>query len=267
MNYVGSIIGDYCGSIYEFNNVRKNVPHYSIDILNNGHFTDDTICTVAVMEWLCTSENKDPKVLIDLFRKWGRKYPNVGFGPKFKRWLYMEGYNPTDSFGNGAAMRVSPCAYYANTIDECLELAEISAKSTHGHEEAVKGAKAVAEAIYLARSGAGKEDIVNVISADFGYDLNKPINEIGTAAHDFDATCQVTVPEALICFANSNSFTDCIRLSIWVGGDSDTIAAMSGGIAEAYYGIPHCIIEDFKNKFPEDIKRVVSDFNKCIIDS
>ena len=162
-------------------------------------------------------------------------------------------------------MRVSPCAYYANTIEECLDLAKKSAEVTHNHEEGIKGAQAIAEAIYLARSGAGKDGMRRVIEQDFGYDLSKPINEIGRRAHGFDATCQVTVPEAITCFLTSRDFLDAIRLGIWVGGDSDTIAAMAGSIAEAYYGIPHFIEEQMKEKLPDDFKEVIYKFNENML--
>ena len=266
MNYIGSIIGDYCGSIYEFDNVDRNNPPIAIELFRNGSFTDDTICSMAIMEWLYSDCEKTSETLVPILRKWCNSHNNVGYGPLFKRWLMFNDNKPIESYGNGAAMRVAPCAYYANTLEECLELAERSALASHGHEFAINGAKAIAEAIYLARSGAGKEDIGKIITQDFGYDLNKSINDIGAHVHGFNATAQVTVPEAIICFLNSDGFTDCIEKSIWIGGDSDTIAAMSGGIAEAYYGIPHCIMEDIKNKMPDDIKECIRQFNKCVLD-
>ena len=155
--------------------------------------------------------------------------------------------------------------YYANTLEECLDLAKKSAEVTHNHEEGIKGAQAIAEAIYLARSGAGKQDMKRILEEDFKYDLSKPLNEIGRRVHKFDATCQVTVPEAIICFLNSEDFIDCIRKSIWIGGDSDTIAAMACSIAEPYYGIPHFIMEQFKEKFPDDMKKTIIGFNEKML--
>lgn len=262
MQYIGALVGDYCGSIYEWNNTREEAPN-TIEILKNGKFTDDSVLTVAIMDWLQQSEGKG--TLSAYLKDWANKYPNAGYGGKFKRWVLSNSDEPTNSFGNGAGMRVSPCAFYANTLEECLDLAKKSAEVTHNHEEGIKGAQAIAEAIYLARSGAVKADMKRVLETDFGYDLNKELSEIGRRAHGFDATCQVTVPEALMCFLNSNDFIDCIQKSIWIGGDTDTIAAMACSIAEPYYGLPHFIMEKFKTLLPDDMKNVVMEFNKKML--
>lgn len=264
MQYIGAIIGDYAGSKYEWNNFRDEDIN-SMDLLGTGKFTDDTVLTVAVMDWLNNGASLDAEELPKYLRKWYNKYPDAGYGGRFKAWAMSNTLDPINSFGNGSGMRVSPCAYYANTLEECLELAKHSAEVSHNHEEGIKGAQAIAEAIYLARSGAGKEGIRATIEKDFGYDLGKPIYEIGMREHRFDATCQVTVPEAIICFVNSHDFLDAIRLGIWIGGDSDTIAAMAGSIAEAYYGIPHFIEEEMKNKLPDDMKQVIIAFNENVL--
>lgn len=265
MQYIGALIGDYCGSIYEWDNSHEESPD-AIEILKNGKFTDDSVLTVAIMDWLNSTGGKNNDTLPSILRSWVKKYPNVGYGGRFRIWAQSDNPNPINSYGNGAGMRVSPCAFFANTLDECLDFAKKSAEVTHNHEEGIKGAQAIAEAIYLARSGAGKQDIKRVIEEDFKYDLSKPLNEIGKRVHNFDATCQVTVPEAIICFLNSYDFIDCIRKSIWIGGDSDTIATMSCSIAEAYYGLPHFIMEQFKEKIPDDMKKVIIDFNKKMMD-
>ena len=258
MQYIGALIGDYCGSIYEWNNAHVESPD-DIEVIKNGKFTDDSVLTVAVMDWL---QNSGGKGNLNVYLKeWANKYPDAGYGGRFKTWVLSNSEEPINSFGNGAGMRVSPCAFYANTLEECLDLAKKSAEVTHNHEEGIKGAQAIAEAIYLARSGAGKSDMKRILEEDFKYDLSKPITEIGTKAHRFDATCQVTVPEAIICFLESRDFLDCIRKSIWIGGDSDTIAAMSCSIAEAYYGIPHFIMEQFKTNIPDEMKNVIKKFN------
>lgn len=264
MQYIGALIGDYCGSIYEWNNTHEETPD-TIEILKNGKFTDDSVLTVAIMAWIFGS-GANPDDLPLILRYWANAYPDAGYGGKFKTWVLSESNKPINSYGNGAGMRVSPCAFYANTLEECLDLAKKSAEITHNHEEGIKGAQAIAEAIYLARSGAGKNDIRRIIEEDFKYDLSKPLNEIGIRAHKFDATCQVTVPESIICFLESNDFIDCIRKSIWIGGDSDTIAAMACSIAEPYYGIPHFIMEQFKEKFPTDMKNVIIEFNKKMLE-
>lgn len=265
MQYIGALIGDYCGSIYEWNNTHEESPD-SIEILKNGKFTDDSVLTVAVMEWLVSTGGENSKELIEYLKDWATNYPDVGYGGKFKTWVLSDSDKPINSYGNGAGMRVSPCAFYANTLEECLDLAKKSAEVTHNHEEGIKGAQAIAEAIYLARSGAGKQDMKRILEEDFKYDLSKPITEIGTKSHNFDATCQITVPEAIICFLESRDFIDCIRKSIWIGGDSDTIAAMACSIAEPYYGLPHFIMEDMKNKLPDDMKEVIKKFNEKMLD-
>lgn len=264
MQYIGALIGDYCGSIYEWNNTHEETPD-TIEILKNGKFTDDSVLTAAVMEWLVDTGGESSKDLIEYLKDWATNYPNAGYGGKFKIWIASNTNEPINSYGNGAGMRVSPCAFYANTLEECLDLAKKSAEITHNHEEGIKGAQAIAEAIYLARSGAGKHDIKRIIEEDFKYDLSKPLEEIGRRAHKFDATCQVTVPEAIMCFLDSNDFIDCIRKSIWIGGDSDTIAAMACSIAEPYYGIPHFIMEQFKEKLPDDMKEMVKSFNEKML--
>ena len=265
MQYIGALIGDYCGSIYEWNNTHEESPD-SIEILKNGKFTDDSVLTVAVMEWLVSTGGENSKELIEYLKDWATNYPDAGYGGKFKTWVLSDSDKPINSYGNGAGMRVSPCAFYANTLEECLDLAKKSAEVTHNHEEGIKGAQAIAEAIYLARSGAGKQDMKRILEEDFKYDLSKPIAEIGTKSHNFDATCQVTVPEAIICFLESRDFIDCIKKSIWIGGDSDTIAAMACSIAEPYYGLPHFIMEDMKNKLPDDMKKVIKKFNEKMLD-
>ena len=264
MQYIGALIGDYCGSIYEWNNTHEETPD-TIEILKNGKFTDDSVLTVAVMEWLVDTGGESSKDLIEYLKDWATNYPNAGYGGRFKTWVLSDSDKPINSYGNGSGMRVSPCAFYANTLEECLDLAKKSAEVTHNHEEGIRGAQAISEAIYLARSGAGKQDIKRVIEEDFKYDLSKPLNEIGRRAHKFDATCQITVPEAIMCFLDSNDFIDCIRKSIWIGGDSDTIAAMACSIAEPYYGIPHFIMEQFKEKLPDDMKKMVKSFNEKML--
>lgn len=261
MQYIGALIGDWCGAGYEWSNSTAANPD-EIEILKSGRFTDDSVLTIATMDWINNGAGDD---YASYLKKWARAYPRAGYGGMFREWVMSESLEPFNSFGNGAGMRVSPCAYYANSLDECLELAKKSAEATHNHEEGVKGAQAIAEAIYLARSGAGKQDMRNVLSKDFGYDLSKELVEIGTNAHPFDATCQVTVPEAIMCFLESNSYLDAIRKAIWIGGDSDTIADMTAAIAEAYYGIPYFIEEMFKERLPEDFKEVIVEFNKNML--
>lgn len=233
-----------------------------MELMESGKFTDDSVLTIATMDWINNGHGDDFGTYL---RKWAKKYPNAGYGGKFRTWVESNTDEPINSFGNGSAMRVSPCAYYANTLEECLDLAKESAEATHNHPEGVKGAQAIAEAIYLARSGAGKEGMRKVLEDDFGYNLGLNLDEIGRRGHRFDATCQVTVPEAIICFLNSRNFLDAVRLAIWIGGDSDTIAAITASIAEAYYGIPYFIEEQMKNKLSDDFKEVIYKFNENML--
>ena len=265
MQYIGALIGDYSGSKYEWSNFHGAITD-KMDFIGTGKFTDDSVLTIATMDWI----NNDIKYgknhgFAPYLKMWAKRYPNAGYGGRFRIWVDSDSDEPINSFGNGAGMRVSPCAYYANTLEECLELAKQSAEATHNHPEGVKGAQAIAEAIYLARSGAGKDGIKKVIEEDFGYELDKELDEIGTKAHKFDATCQVTVPEAIICFLKSSNFLDAIRNAIYIGGDTDTVAAMAASIAEAYYGIPHFIEETMKEKLPEDFKEVIYKFNENML--
>lgn len=264
MQYIGALIGDYCGSIYEWNNTHEENPN-TIEILKNGKFTDDSVLTVAIMDWLTQTGGENTNILPVIIRNWYNKYPDAGYGGKFRTWAISGKNEPIGSFGNDAGMRVSPCAFYANTLEECLDLAKKSAEVTHNHEEGIKGAQAIAEAIYLARSGAGKSDMKDIIEKDFGYNLDQRLDTIGTKAHRFDATCQVTVPEAIICFLNSNDFIDCIQKSIWIGGDSDTIATMACSIAEPYYGLPHFIMESVKENMPKNMRDEVIRFNATML--
>ena len=264
MQYIGALIGDYCGSKYEWSNFMEESPA-GIEMLEHGDFTDDSILTIATMDWINNRHDGSDVPYAEFLKKWAKKYPDAGYGGMFRRWIMSDSKEPFNSFGNGAGMRVSPVAYYANTLEECLNLAKESAEATHNHPEGIKGAQAIAEAIYLSRSGAGKDGMRKVLEDDFGYNLHLNLDEIGRRSHRFDATCQVTVPEAIICFLNSRDFLDAIRLGIWIGGDSDTIAAMSASIAEAYYGIPHFVEETMKQKLPPDFKEVVYKFNENML--
>lgn len=262
---IGGIIGDICGSIYEFNAPRIDE---GIVLFDTGvRYTDDTVMGMAVMKWLLEDETLDSKNLSKYFKEFGRKYPNVGYGGKFKAWLNSDSLDDYQSYGNGSGMRVFPVPYFAKSVEECLELAEKTARTTHGHEEGIKGAKAIALATYLARIGFAKSKIGETIEKSFGYNLQRGLDEIGRKVHKFDTTCQVTVPEAIICFLNSSSFEDCIVKSIAIGGDTDTIACMAGTIAEAYYGIPHFLEKKTLDVLNDEFKDLLKRFNKRIIDT
>ncbi|MDR2706063.1 MAG: ADP-ribosylglycohydrolase family protein [Planctomycetaceae bacterium] len=273
----GAIIGDICGSIYEFNNRKTDKPE-EIDLINSDcFFTDDTVLTVAVTEVAATAH--ETKTTVDDYNKslhkWGRKYPYKGYGNRFRGWLDSDDPKPYNSFGNGSAMRVSPIGYLFEEDQNhegryaCWREAERSALPTHNHPEGIKGAQAVAWAIQLARVSASqqssltqhnnedKQKIAEMISVAFGYDLNQTLAQI-RPHYKFDETCQRTVPQAIIAFLESHDFVSAIQNAISIGGDSDTIACITGSIAEAFYQeIPKELIEFAKSKLPDDIQKVM----------
>lgn len=239
---LGAIIGDIAGSIYEFNNIKtEDFPIISEEC----HFTDDTVMTFAVAEALINGKRDEKKTeacMIKAFKKYGKAYPDVGYGEKFSYWLKDSSSKPYGSYGNGSAMRVSPVAWYFHSLEKVEKFAEISAKVTHDHPEGIKGAKAVASAIYLARCGRDKSYIKRFIELKYGYTFDKSIDEIRSDCK-YDVTCQGTVPVAFEIFFEAESFEDTLRKAISVGGDSDTIAAIACSIAEGYYPIPEEISE------------------------
>lgn len=236
---LGAIIGDVVGSVYEWNNIKTK----DFDLFKpNCFFTDDTVMTIAVAKALIVTREKQSKSLkkvsfkeelIQQMQAFGRRYPKADYGGMFAKWLVSDNPQPYNSFGNGSAMRVSPCGYIAVELDEALELAKASAEVTHNHPEGIKGAQATASAIFLARYGKSKEKIREYIEENF-YTLDRTIDEI-RPNYRFDETCQGTVPQAIQAFLESTDFEDAIRNAISLGGDSDTLAAITGSIAWAYY--------------------------------
>ena len=231
----GCIIGDIVGSKYEFNNIyTKDFPLFS----KGCSYTDDSLMTIAVAQALLEAEEKQlsfSKLLVQHMQQLGREfpYPQGGYGGRFACWLRDKDPKPYHSYGNGSAMRVSPCGLFAVTLEEALELAKISAAVTHDHPEGIKGAQAVAAAIFLARSGSAKDAIRSYICENF-YPLPKTLAQIRKDYH-FNESCQGTVPEAIVAFLESDSFEDAIRNAISLGGDSDTLGAITGSIAWSYY--------------------------------
>ena len=227
----GAIIGDICGSYYEFGAARTKSKNPFL-FQNGSKFTDDTVMTIATMKWYIDGK-KNP---IETYYRWyGLKYPKAGYGGLFRQWLVDSTMGPYQSFGNGSAMRVSPVAWMNNCLKDVLKDAKITAKCTHNDPEGIKGAQATATAIYLARIGQTKNYIKAYITNNFGYDLERKLDDIRPNYH-FDSTCQGSVPEAIICFLEGRSYEETIKLAISLGGDADTQAAIAGSIAEAYYG-------------------------------
>lgn len=246
---LGAIIGDIVGSVYEFDNIKtKDFPLFRDD----STFTDDTVCTVAVADILLN--RKDPTATLVA---WCREYPGVGYGDRFVKWFDLPWQEPYNSYGNGAAMRVSPAAFLAETLEEALHSAQRVTEITHNHPEGIKGAKATAHAVYLARHGIPVITIREVITTSYGYDLSQTVDEI-REDYDFYESCQKTVPQAITCALEATDFEDAIRNAISIGGDSDTIAAIAGGIAEARFGVPESIAKQAWVYLPPDMQTVLT---------
>ena len=233
---LGAMIGDIVGSRFEFRNHRSK----EFDLFGEGCFaTDDSIMTLAVAKAIMACEGIWDNLgdrAVEYMREIGRKYPNCGFGGMFNQWILSDDPKPYNSFGNGAAMRVSPCAFIAETEEETKLLSRKVTEVTHNHKEGLKGAESIAVAIFMARSGATKEEIRARIEHDY-YKLDFTLDDIRDT-YEFNETCQETVPQAIEAFLESTSFEDAIRNAVSIGGDSDTLAAITGAVAEAHYGVP-----------------------------
>ncbi len=250
----GAIIGDVIGSRFEKSNHKSK----EFDLFTKqSRFTDDTVLTIAIADSILTGKPYESSV-----KEYGRRFPLAGYGGTFKKWLAGLINGPYNSWGNGSAMRVSPVAYIFDDLDLVLDEAKKSAAITHNHEEGIKGAQAIATAIYLSRMDKSKEEIKSEVENRFNYNLSRSINEI-RKHYKFDVSCQGSVPEAIIAFLESFSFEDCIRTAISIGGDSDTIACMAGSIAEAFYQyIPEEIMENTFERLPEQFIEVIAAFDK-----
>ena len=254
---LGAITGDIVGSYYEFHKIKTK----EFELFHpQSKFTDDTVLTMAVAKSLLGKELYRENII-----DFGLRYFEVGYGGSFKKWLKSDDHLPYNSWGNGSAMRVSPIAWAFDTEEKVVQEARKSAEITHNHPEGIKGAEATALAIFMARKGATKEEIRVRISKEFEYDLNRKVEEI-RPTYKFEVSCQKSVPESIICFLDSNSFEDCIRNCISLGGDADTMAAIAGAIAEAYYGVPNEIetkvYSYLSDEFIEIIKRFREKFSK-----
>lgn len=248
---LGAVIGDIVGSVYEFDNFRAKT--FEPLFHQKAFFTDDTVCTIAVADAL-VNEREPAAALKD----WGRRYwDNGGWGQRFALWLSSDEMAPYGSYGNGAAMRVAPAGLLATSVDDALELATRVTAVTHNHPEGIKGAQATALAIFLARQRVSQHNIRIAITERFGYDLTVSVDQI-RPSYRFNETCQATVPQALTCALEANNFEDALRNAISIGGDSDTVAAIAGGVAEALFGIPEDIADQAWVKLPHDIREVLT---------
>lgn len=261
----GAILGDIIGSPFEFDRGNKTK---EFELFTRGcDFTDDSVMTVAVAEALMSvglsaSTDEIEKAVTVSMQKWGRKYPDAGYGGRFIYWLFDKNPKPYGSYGNGSAMRVSAAGWLYDSIERTREVARATANVTHNHPEGIKGAEATTSAIYLARNGASKDEIKAYIENEFHYDLGRTLDQI-RPTHHMDETCQKTVPESIIAFLEATDFEDAVRNAVSLGGDTDTLGAITGSIAEAFYGIPENLIEECRKKIDTGVMiNVVDKFEK-----
>lgn len=257
MKSIGAIVGDIVGSIYEFDNRRsKDFPLFGADV----ECTDDSIMTVATMSALLNGGSHDD--FVDAYKQLGNEYPS-SYGTRFSQWLMADNPRPYDSWGNGAPMRVSPVAWFYSKLEDVERMAKVSAEVTHSHPEGIKGAQSVAGAIFLARTGKSKQDIKKHIETRYDYFLDFKLDDI-RESYQFDESSAGTVPPAIVAFLESTDFEDAIRNAISIGGDSDTLAAITGSIAEAFYGVPDDIMGDTLKYLTDDLRAIVRNFNTAI---
>lgn len=249
---LGAIAGDIIGSTYEIiNKKKKDINLYPLF----SRYTDDTVLTIATAD--CLLHDGD---FGEYYRKYTLRNQMRGYGSRFYFWAMFNKRKPYNSMGNGSAMRVSPVAYVAKNIEQVMSLAKQSAEVTHNHIEGIKGAQAIACAIYLSLQNTPKEEIKNFIEETFEYDLGMSYKTL-QRTYKGGTTCPLTVPQSIICFLDSKSFEDAIRNAISIGGDSDTIACMTGSIAEAYYSeIPEYIVENTLKKISPRFQKVIQEF-------
>ncbi len=248
---IGAIVGDIVGSVHEWSQTKTtNFPLF----VERTTFTDDTVLTVAVADYLLSGS-----AYVDKFHEYTRAYPDRGYGGGFRHWVESGSREPYNSWGNGSAMRVSAVGYARQTMSEVLDEAKRSAEVTHNHPEGIKGAQATAAAILLARHGESKSSIRDHIQSNFGYDLDRTVDTI-RPSYMFNESCQGTVPEAIIAFLDAEDFEQTIRLAISLGGDADTLACIAGGIAGAFYGVPQQIEAQGLALLDENLLTVVNQF-------
>lgn len=262
----GAILGDIIGSPFEFDRGDKTKDFKLFS--RRSHFTDDSVMTLAVCEALLkvgqdATVKEIEDTVISSMQSWGRRYPRAGYGGYFRRWLTARHPEPYNSFGNGSAMRVSAVGWLYDSLEKTRTVAKATANVTHNHPEGIKGAEATASAIFMARNGLSKEEIKKYIEKEFHYDLNRTLNEIRPDYH-MDETCQKTVPEAIIAFLEATDFEDAIKNAVSLGGDTDTLGAITGSIAEAYYGIPEWLMTECRKRINKDMRVVLDDFNDVL---
>ncbi len=251
---LGAIAGDVIGSVYEFSRQKE----YGFPLFRNeSRVTDDSILTIAIADAILHGRE-----YVNTLREYARAYPDRGYGGFFRKWIYSDIPQPYNSFGNGSAMRVSAVGWAFDTVEKVSAEAERSAAVTHNHPEGIKGAQATALAVLLARKGESKGTIKEETVARFGYDLDRRLADI-RPMYEFNESCQETVPEAIIAFLESEDFVDSIRNAVSLGGDADTLAAITGAIAEAYYGcVPSEIVAEVRGRVPVELWKVIEEFSR-----
>lgn len=262
----GAILGDIIGSPYEFDrgSKAKDFPLFS----KHSTFTDDTVMTLAVADALLDAQ-PDADLewtrnrLIHGMQRFGKEFPYAGYGGMFCHWLRAKDPQPYGSYGNGSAMRVSSVGWLYNDLDTVRRMACLSAEVTHNHPEGIKGAEAVASAIFLARTGSTKDEIKAYVEENFHYDLSRTCDEIRPTYYHVES-CQETVPEAITAFLEGESFEDVIRTAVSLGGDCDTLTCIAGSMAEAFYGVPEELKAECRKRLPEDLLEVLRRFDEIL---
>ncbi|HUF64961.1 MAG TPA: ADP-ribosylglycohydrolase family protein [Gemmatimonadaceae bacterium] len=261
---LGALAGDIIGSVFEWASaLSRDFPLFSA----RSDFTDDSVLTFAVARAILDARaaGSDAPDYGGRILEFGRRYPNRGYGEMFHEWLQLEEQRPYNSFGNGSAMRVSPVGFAFDDEQIVLEQARRSAIPTHDHPEGIKGAQSVALAVWMARRGAGHEEIRSRIGREFAYDLQRTVDGI-QPGYTFDVTCQGSVPESIIAFLDADDFEAAIRNAVWLGGDADTQACIAGAIAEAVWGVPAEIEREVRARLPEELLAILDEFREACAD-
>lgn len=264
----GAMLGDMIGAPYEFDRGDKTKDFDLFDKRKWIHYTDDTAMTIAIAKAILNvGSDADEKTMksefVSCMQDFGNRHAQGEYGGRFAGWLQSDNPQPYGSFGNGSAMRVSSIGWIYDSMERTREVARWSAEVTHNHPEGIKGAESVAAAIYLARTGASKEEIKKYISENFGYDLSRTCDEIRPYYHHVES-CQETVPEAIIAFLEGDDFEDVIRTAVSLGGDCDTLTCIAGSIAEAFYGVSKEMKKECLDRIPEEFVEVLKDFYAMI---
>ena len=257
---IGAIVGDIIGSSREFNPIKTK--QFEL-IENNSRFTDDTVLTLAVASWITNDDDLLQDNLVKEMQRLTRRHYDAGYGGRFADWIVSSNPVAYNSWGNGSAMRVSPVAWIYDNLEETQILAKKSAEVTHNHPEGIKGAVATASAIFLARNRKNKKYIREYVEHTFNYDLSRSLDEI-RADYKFEVSCQKSVPESIVCFLESDSYVDTIRNAVSLGGDADTMSAIGGSIASAYYDVPVDLIENCLELLDDDLLKIYTQYSNKI---